>query len=73
MRMNIIDEVAMPRSFQPTAAWVETIKAVLQKLMPMPFNRAPVPAHIRLSVGSSMSNTRLPATKHTPPIPAASR
>ena len=73
MRMNIIDEVAIPRSFQPTAAWVETIKAVLQNPMPIPFNSAPVPTHSRLSEGSSVINTRLPATRQTPPIPAAKR
>ena len=46
IRINIIELVAMPRSFQPTAAWVETIKAVLQNPMPIPFNSAPVPAHV---------------------------
>ena len=71
--MNIIDEVAIPRSFQPTLPWVETIKAVLQNPMPIPFNNAPVAAHTRLSEGSSVISTRLPATRHTPPTPAATR
>ena len=73
MRMNIIDEVAMPRAFQPTLPWVETIKAVLQNPMPIPFRSAPVPGHKRLSVGSSVISTRPPATRHTPPTPAARR
>ena len=43
IRMNIIELVAMPRSYQPTLAWVETMKAVLQNPIPTPFNSAPVP------------------------------
>jgi len=49
MRMNMIELVAMPRSFQSMLAWVETMKAVLQNPMPIPFNSTPVPAHSRVA------------------------
>ena len=49
MRMNMIELVAMPRSFQSMLAWVETMKAVLQNPMPIPFNSAAVPAHSRVA------------------------
>ena len=47
MRMNIVEEVAMPRSLQPTLAWIETIKAVLQNPIPTPSRKAPPPAQKR--------------------------
>src|SRR6202035_4611486 len=73
MRMNIVDEVAMPRSLQPTLAWVETMNAVLQKPMPTPRMKAPLPAQSSPLAGVSRINTRLPATRKRPPIDADKR
>src|SRR6267154_1187544 len=73
IRTNIVDEVAMPRSFQPTLAWVETINAVLQKPMPMPSMKAPLPAQKSPLAGVSRISTRLPATSQSPPIDADRR
>src|SRR3984893_16565155 len=60
MRMNMIDDVAIPRSFQPALAWVETRNAVLQKPMPVPIRREPAPAQRR---------HRVTGGGHPPPVP----
>src|SRR5947209_7598476 len=73
MRMNMIDDVAIPRSFQPTLAWVETRNAVLQKPMPVPIRREPAPAQRRPLAGPSIISTNVPAIRNAPPTVAASR
>ena len=73
MRINMAADVAMPRSFHPTLAWTETMKAVLQNPMPTPSRKAPPPAQIRPLAGVSIINTKLPMTRQTPPIVAANR
>src|ERR1700747_2896467 len=73
MRMNIVDEVAMPRSFQPTLAWVDTMNAVLQKPMPTPRMKAPLPAQKRPLAGVSRISMMLPTTRQMPPIDADRR
>src|SRR5438067_12315234 len=73
MRMNIVDEVAMPRSLHPTLAWVETMNAVLQNPMPTPRMKAPPPAQRSPLAGVNRISTRLPATRQRPPIDADRR
>src|SRR3984893_13927042 len=73
MAINIVDEVAMPRWFQPTLAWVETMNAVLQKPMPTPSMKAPLPAQSSPLAGVSKINRRLPATRKRRPIDADRR
>src|SRR5215469_14015352 len=73
MRMNIADDVAIPRSAQPTLAWTETMNAVLQKPIPAPSSKAPVPAQRKPLAGVSAISMMLPAISVRPPIEAASR
>jgi len=63
----------MPRSLQPTLAWVETMNAVLQKPMPTPRMKAPLPAQKSPLAGVNRMSMRLPATRQTPPIDADRR
>src|SRR6516225_239511 len=73
MRMNMYEEVATPRSVQPTLAWIETIKAVLQNPIPIPITKDPVAAKARGHPGSSAITNKLPATTDRPPITATRR
>src|SRR5271166_5128738 len=73
MRMNMYEEVATPRSVQPTPAWIETTKAVLQNPIPIPTTKEPVAAQASARPGSSAASNKLPATTEKPPITAAKR
>jgi hypothetical protein len=73
MRMNMYEEVATPRSVQPTLAWIETTKAVLQNPIPIPITKEPVAAQASALPGSSVTSNKLPATTDRPPMTATRR
>src|SRR6201998_4556510 len=73
MRMNLYGEVATPRSVQPTLAWIETTKAVLQNPIPIRITREPVAAQASVRPGSSATSNKLPATTESPRITATRR
>ena len=73
MRMNSIEEVAVPRSCHPTLLWIETRNVVLQKPMPMPIRKAPAPAQTGPELGCIRISTTFPASSESPPITAAAR
>jgi len=60
MRMNMKDEVATPRSLQPTLAWIDTTNAVLQNPIPLPItNEAAVAQAIpREDLGLATTRSR---------------
>ena len=73
MRTNICEPVPMPRSLNPTLAWIATRKVVLQNPMPIPETNAAAAAH-RQSLSDSSSASMIAAvSRQAPPIPAVSR
>ena len=75
MRMNICEPVPMPRSCNPTLAWIATRKVGVAEPHADPdHKRAPAAANRqRLAGSSSVSMTTPPVTSATPPIAAVSR
>ena len=73
VRMNSTEEVAMPRSLQPTLACTETRNVVLQNPIPMPISVPAQFTRVMVEPSSSASSSTLPAIKASAPTAPVSR